>query len=381
MQRAIFFLTAAAVLSAAPAVAGITAVTTETSATTKLRSQLPVGPVVNGPASLYLNDSRGNGTGYSAFTETDPNFIYFESGSMTAGAGNGSSATTQVNIALTADAETGSIDRLVSTVFGSTFGFYVAAFGEGDPVCAGITLPSCGVVSDGAGFGQLFNQVTVGASIATTRIAFDVLVDGNVVRSIGGSLTMIAAANGQVSFVENLGSGEDALDQVLRNFRFDGIDNYAWGYTWDDTDFTALFGDTITPGESALVSYRITTSTSSLADARIATNRAVVSYACFPDPVGRGGGNVSSETSTNLRSAFAAMTFAGNEDDDTCDDFTNPETRKYALELPSIRDGAIVFGAPAVPEPATWAMLIAGFGLVGGALRRERRLRLAPVRA
>lgn len=25
-----------------------------------------------------------------------------------------------------------------------------------------------------------------------------------------------------------------------------------------------------------------------------------------------------------------------------------------------------------VPEPATWAMLIAGFGLVGGALRRRR---------
>lgn len=28
--------------------------------------------------------------------------------------------------------------------------------------------------------------------------------------------------------------------------------------------------------------------------------------------------------------------------------------------------------APAVPEPATWAMLIAGFGMVGGAARRRR---------
>ena len=26
----------------------------------------------------------------------------------------------------------------------------------------------------------------------------------------------------------------------------------------------------------------------------------------------------------------------------------------------------------AVPEPATWTMMIAGFGLVGGALRRRR---------
>lgn len=34
------------------------------------------------------------------------------------------------------------------------------------------------------------------------------------------------------------------------------------------------------------------------------------------------------------------------------------------------------FAGSAVPEPATWAMMIAGFGLVGGALR-SRRLQLA----
>jgi hypothetical protein len=34
-------------------------------------------------------------------------------------------------------------------------------------------------------------------------------------------------------------------------------------------------------------------------------------------------------------------------------------------------------GVPAIPEPATWAMMIGGFGLVGGALRRRRALSLA----
>lgn len=29
-------------------------------------------------------------------------------------------------------------------------------------------------------------------------------------------------------------------------------------------------------------------------------------------------------------------------------------------------------GTPALPEPATWAMMISGFGLVGGAMRRRR---------
>ncbi len=31
-----------------------------------------------------------------------------------------------------------------------------------------------------------------------------------------------------------------------------------------------------------------------------------------------------------------------------------------------------VFATP-VPEPGTWAMMIAGFGFVGGAMRRRRR--------
>lgn len=32
------------------------------------------------------------------------------------------------------------------------------------------------------------------------------------------------------------------------------------------------------------------------------------------------------------------------------------------------------FAAGAVPEPAAWAMMIAGFGLIGGALRRQKKL-------
>lgn len=34
--------------------------------------------------------------------------------------------------------------------------------------------------------------------------------------------------------------------------------------------------------------------------------------------------------------------------------------------------GEVAFGGPNVPEPATWAMMIAGFGLVGFAARRRR---------
>jgi hypothetical protein len=35
----------------------------------------------------------------------------------------------------------------------------------------------------------------------------------------------------------------------------------------------------------------------------------------------------------------------------------------------------------AVPEPATWAMMILGFGLVGGAMRRPKTLTVQPALA
>ena len=62
----------------------------------------------------------------------------------------------------------------------------------------------------------------------------------------------------------------------------------------------------------------------------------------------------------------------------TCD-FSN--TGRVGLQLPpgvSFTSGSGVFLQPpatgAVPEPASWAMMIAGFGLAGGVMRRKRRL-------
>ena len=50
--------------------------------------------------------------------------------------------------------------------------------------------------------------------------------------------------------------------------------------------------------------------------------------------------------------------------------------------FPSIRNFAIFTAATeaAVPEPATWAMMIGGFGMVGGTLRRRRNALASRVR-
>ena len=56
-----------------------------------------------------------------------------------------------------------------------------------------------------------------------------------------------------------------------------------------------------------------------------------------------------------------------------------PTMSNLALSPITVSIRATVTGAgpgpnpnPAVPEPATWLMMILGFGLIGGALRRQR---------
>ena len=44
-----------------------------------------------------------------------------------------------------------------------------------------------------------------------------------------------------------------------------------------------------------------------------------------------------------------------------------------------IRVSGVPTGGGAVPEPASWAMMIAGFGLVGGAMRRRNALTMTKV--
>jgi len=45
----------------------------------------------------------------------------------------------------------------------------------------------------------------------------------------------------------------------------------------------------------------------------------------------------------------------------------------YSFKLSATEAAALGFATTAVPEPASWAMMIGGFGLVGGAMRRRQR--------
>lgn len=48
----------------------------------------------------------------------------------------------------------------------------------------------------------------------------------------------------------------------------------------------------------------------------------------------------------------------------------------FVGQTDGLRNIAVAGATPAVPEPATWAMMIAGFGMIGGTLRRRNATRV-----
>jgi hypothetical protein len=51
------------------------------------------------------------------------------------------------------------------------------------------------------------------------------------------------------------------------------------------------------------------------------------------------------------------------------DDSGNDRTANWAFDILNVESAVVI---PGIPEPSTWAMMIAGFGLVGFAARRRR---------
>ncbi len=70
---------------------------------------------------------------------------------------------------------------------------------------------------------------------------------------------------------------------------------------------------------------------------------------------------------TNAGGKFEGMTLDDEGNIYLVSDDGNEPNQSYLVKLK--------YTAPAVPEPATWALMIAGFGLVGAGMRRQRSRR------
>nr|WP_235977402.1 PEPxxWA-CTERM sorting domain-containing protein [Sandaracinobacteroides hominis] len=354
--------------------------------TTERDAELVIGgnPVLLGtpvPSPYYLSQPSSRfGAGYASYSNIAGNEIYFEAGSMAAGNRNSAKSVVEVSFDVFNNDAVNTITQIQSTIFESTFGFYVSDFfnpfvnGLGDVVegCSGVVLPSCGITDSGAGFSNFtnFSQPPGTKDLAFTSFKFEVLQDGATVNEVSGSL-VLQNTGGVISYVA--GAGNADLSSQLINFQQQEDSGYAYIFGWDRTNFIADLANPLAFGDSSTFTYRITTEAWSSATVLGApSTNMIISFACFADPLGRGG---------NFSAAILPL---GDPSDDTCDDYGqlgNNSPKVYTLGIPTIKDGRIIFTAPGVPEPDTWAMLIAGFGLVGLSMRRRRPMAAATVTA
>ncbi|WP_235890361.1 PEPxxWA-CTERM sorting domain-containing protein [Sandaracinobacter neustonicus] len=324
------------------------------------------------PEVLYKSDSSGKGAGYAANVTTTGSSVFFSSSSISAGAGNGSGSLVGVTLDFS-DLGAAQINSMTSTIFQSTFGFYMAPFGNNVPVCTGATLPTClGATTGAVDFAAMIDggSSVLPPGMAGSYFSFDVLVNGTTQYSIGGGLTLFDNGTNppvllSYSNINGVLGALDDLSTVLPGFQLLQNDGYGLIYGWDQSNFTVNFDTPIT--DSGSITYQITTST--FGDSLTGDNessRSIIAFSCFADPVGRG----------STRGSLIPL--LSNLADPTCDDFRSEgdQKRDYVLKLGTIdENGNFGFTAPggAIPEPDTWAMLIMGFGLVGLSMRRGRK--------
>lgn len=365
-----FLVAAGALALATGASAQITNVTGTTTASRTLDGVTTnfVNPV---PSPSYANGGPG-GAGYSASAAITDDSIFFQAGSMAAGRRNSASSEVMVSFDVTNQSDT-DLTRVRSTIFESNFGFFVGNFTDFvDPEteelvqgCSGVNLPSCRPTTFAPGFEAFVapGDTSPPITLASTQFTFEVLQDGNVLRSVSGQIDAVKQGS-SVVFVKGLGFAE--LESVLGNFvKFEGegSEGKVYAYSWGRTDFTADLLNAIGMGETSTISYRIATSSINFATPSFSPPSAnlIVAFSCFADPVGRGG--------------TSAGFFIPGFEASTCNEYSADSTiTPYAIKIPVINGNTIDFRAPVIPEPDTWAMLIVGFGLVGLSMRRSKKV-------
>lgn len=356
-MRRPYGLAVAALLALPAAVqADVTGVVTGTSAKIEFLPGFAPNPSgVTDFAGTEIDETRADpnafgGAAVAARSRVDAKSIAFRNGGAVAGPYTRTTTSTSVDISFVNDGSTAVRPQLLSTILPAGFGIYV---GDAGGSCAPASVTECAETTRGltfAGFvpsvGGLYPDALAGASFG-----FQILSDGVEIYSLKGSVTLRHDAVSDTNFLTQDLSASASLSGfgVVSPA---GSDQWI-GYAWDPTALALTFPTILGVGESRTMTYVTTTSAFSSAVAPgNSSSPLLIGYSAFGDPVGRGG--------TIGRIVFSPLAFA----------------------LPSFSFARLSFLAEpsppaAVPEPSTWLLLIAGFGLVGRALRARRADRLA----
>ena len=295
---------------------------------------------------------------------TDPTSISFESGNTVTGSSIHARSQTDVNLTLVNNANTAGTPTLHSRITPAGMGFYMAdtsacaGSGGGPSTCA-----------QSQGFATLTDlRGQANSILGGVNFDFTISLNESELYSVHGSMTLTANSDGFATLTTNLGDARRKL-AGFTDVRLGNLGS-ALGYAWDATDVPMFQLQRLLPSEYEFVSYKVNVSSYSNGACLADGVTCLIAYASFGDPIGRGGGIDSLDAAPFLVSNL--MTGLGLRDSSEEDPvrFING----VALGQTSIIPPTVTFDAGGVPEPATWISMIAGFGLLGAALRRRRVL-------
>lgn len=353
-----------ALFATGTATAQVTAVLTSSTATVDLTP--PSGRFEFKGVNLdgAVNDPSPSGATYNSRNELEGDEILFVNGNVTSGSFASATTFTSLDISFTNDGRE-TVPLIVhSTLLPAGFGLFIANSG-----CAAGPVIACVEAVGEPGFGAMPLNARQGTDprIAYTSFDFRIFSGESTIFSLTASITLVYDPELQRNVIVS------DLDQAMFGNRetFLGLNGFkafkdtptALAYVWDSTDVVFDLGF-FEPGATRTLTYTtsVTTFTRSFGDG---TN-GIVAFGEFGDPVGRGGA-----IPPPALGEFAMFGLGDFRDEN--DPLRLQRPSLFRLPAPRYSNG-ILGVLTAVPEPATWAMLLTGFGLSGAALRRRRVL-------
>ncbi|WP_293450926.1 PEPxxWA-CTERM sorting domain-containing protein [Phenylobacterium sp.] len=296
--------------------------------------------------------NTGSGTTFETQVDVTPDYVSFESGAANAGPSSATSATSSVDVYYLNDTGEAYTPVLESTIIPAGLGFYLQDRSGG---CGGNVYTGCPETLGAYSFSDLVPAAGYadGQPFALSGFDFTIYDGDNQLFSLSGMLTM-SYIDGEVVIDD---SGLAAASEFLNGFtRVTPLNsNSALGYAWDATDFEVALQSIVEPTEIRTLTYTATVFSESHVGC-INPTTCLVTYSAFGDPIGRGGG-VESVVSYGAKRSFQLYN-------------QTPGITGIVFDPVQFQPFRIASGA--VPEPATWALMLLGFGSLGAALRRRR---------
>jgi hypothetical protein len=251
-----------------------------------------------------------------------------------------------------------------SQITAAGLGFYLA------DVNAGCQYSNCAEVS-GVSLLDITRFIPLG-SAGEVGFNFAIQDNGQDLFRVTGS-TAIRYRDGHAYFDDQFGSGVfgdgTGAKGLLSGFTLASgkFDTAAHGFAWDATDVSFFLGE-------GVHNLTYTTSVYSTSNANsLSCGASLVAYSGFGDPIGRGGGVEALRTASLRGGGDVSATSSGCPADGPIKGLNFTPT---TFDPPTLKDGVLTYDPPSnsVPEPATWTMMILGFGGIGAVLRRRRLL-------